>query len=169
MGNQRQSHTSPHFLTPLDTKPPTDQNNGSDFTRSISRDDHTQNMYATIEPRLIALLNNDVPSEPYSTSPSLELPPLHDPNILKASGRPLLLEPDASKRSGKHSPNPQLAPQHAALISSIDEDKNKSNGQQKKARIVADEPWEAHHHSLYEKYWIMILGIRRHHLPGNGT
>jgi hypothetical protein len=61
---------------------------------------------ATIEPRLIALLNNDGVSEPYNTSsyppsPSLELPPLQDPNILKASGRPLILEPDASKRNEK--------------------------------------------------------------------
>ena len=83
-------------------------------------------MYTTIEPRLIALLNNDPPSEPFSTSPSLELPPLHDPNILKASGRPLLLEPDASKRNGKPSSSSQLAPQHPALISTIDEDQTKA-------------------------------------------
>lgn len=90
-------------------------------------------MYTTIEPRLIALLNNDVPSEPHSTSPSLELPPLHDPNILKASGRPLLLEPDTSKRNGKPSSSSQLAPQHPNLISSIDEDESKANESKKKA------------------------------------
>jgi len=69
---------------------------------------------STIEPRLIALLNNDTAYESYPPSPSLELPPLQDPNILKASGRPLLLEPDASKRNGKL--------QHAKLISGIEED-----------------------------------------------
>lgn len=72
----------------------------------------------TIEPRLIALLNNDALSDLYTSystsSPSLELPPLHDPNILKASGRPLLLEPDASKRDGKL--------HHATLSSTVDEE-----------------------------------------------
>ena len=110
--------------------------NEYDFVKSISSHDHPRNMYTTIEPRLIALLNNDIPSEPpFSTSPSLELPPLHDPNILKASGRPLplLLEPDASKRNGKPSPSSQLAPQHPALISNIDEDETKTNESTKKA------------------------------------
>jgi hypothetical protein len=80
-------------------------------------------MYTTIEPRLIALLNTDVTLEPYSTptSRSLELPPLHDPNILKASGCPLLLEPDANTRS-------------SALISSPDEDENKTH--ERKKRLV---------------------------------
>lgn len=88
-------------------------------------------MYTTIEPRLIALLNNEVPSESYSTSPSLELPPLHDPNILKASGRPLLLEPDASKRNGKPSTNTPLKSQHSALIASLDEEESKTNESKK--------------------------------------
>jgi hypothetical protein len=92
-------------------------------------------MYTTIEPRLIALLNNDAPSESYSTSPSLELPPLHDPNILKASGRPLLLEPDASKRNGKPSTNPQLKSSHPTLIASLDEEESKSNETKKKAAV----------------------------------
>ena len=78
-------------------------------------------MNATIEPRLIALLNSDDHSEPY-TPTSLELPPLHDPNILRASGRPLLLEPDASKRNGKPTPNSQLTAKHKALISQIDDE-----------------------------------------------
>jgi len=86
----------------------------------------------TIEPRLIALLNNDALSESYPTSPSLELPPLQDPNILKASGRPLLLEPDASKRNGK--------PQHTNLISPVEEDEgtHKSGDTKKKATNAAD-------------------------------
>ncbi|KAG0650240.1 Meiotically up-regulated [Hyphodiscus hymeniophilus] len=94
-------------------------------------------MYTTIEPRLIALLNTDVTSDPYSiaTSPSLDLPPLHDPNILKASGRPLLLEPDASKRNGKPSTNSQLTSQHPTLVSSLDEDESKINEPEKR---VAD-------------------------------
>jgi hypothetical protein len=94
-------------------------------------------MFTTIEPRLIALLNTDSASEllPSSTSPSLELPPLHDPNILKASGRPLLLEPDASKRNGKPSGNAQLVSQHAALILNIDEEESKT---QKSAKSVGD-------------------------------
>ena len=93
-------------------------------------------MYTTIEPRLIALLNTDVTSESYSnaTSPSLELPPLHDPNILKASGRPLLLEPDASKRNGKLAANSKLASQHSALVSGLDEDENKA--QEPKKTVV---------------------------------
>lgn len=79
---------------------------------------HTMNN--TIEPRLIALLNDS--SELYTTSPSLELPPLHDPNILKASGRPLLLEPDASKRNGKPGSNPQLAANHNSLLIPLDDE-----------------------------------------------
>jgi hypothetical protein len=77
-------------------------------------------MNNTIEPRLIALLNDS--SELYTTSPSLELPPLHDPNILKASGRPLLLEPDASKRNGKPGSNPQLAANHNSLLNPLDDE-----------------------------------------------
>ncbi|KAE8443439.1 hypothetical protein EG329_001836 [Mollisiaceae sp. DMI_Dod_QoI] len=80
-------------------------------------------MNNTIEPRLIALLN-DAPAEPYTTSPSLELPPLQDPNILKASGRPLLLEPDASKRNGKPAANSQLAAKHTSLLNPIDDEEN---------------------------------------------
>jgi hypothetical protein len=88
-------------------------------------------MYATIEPRLIALLN-DEPSESFSAPPSLELPPLHDPNILKASGRPLLLEPDTSKRSSKATSSTQLVPQHTTLISSsTDDDGSHKNNQAK--------------------------------------
>ncbi|KAL3420208.1 MYB DNA-binding domain-containing protein [Phlyctema vagabunda] len=75
--------------------------------------------YATIEPRLIALLNDD-PPESYLPPPSLELPPLQDPNILKASGRPLLLEPDAGHRTNKASSS-QLVPQHSSLIAPLDD------------------------------------------------
>jgi len=57
-------------------------------------------MFTTIEPRLIALLNSERPPPAY-ISPSLDLPPLHDPNILKSSGRPPPLEPDAVKLIGK--------------------------------------------------------------------
>ena len=77
---------------------------------------------STIEPRLIALLNNDVATELDNPSPSLELPPLHDPNILKASGRPLILEPDTSKRNGKPASNPPLTPQHPGLMKSMNGD-----------------------------------------------
>ena len=77
-------------------------------------------MYTTIEPRLIALLN-DEPSESFDVPPSLELPPLHDPNVFKASGRPLLLEPDASNRTTKQPTSSQI-PQHSNLTSSIDDD-----------------------------------------------
>ncbi|KAH8759232.1 hypothetical protein F5882DRAFT_366408 [Hyaloscypha sp. PMI_1271] len=97
-------------------------------------------MNNTIEPRLIALLN-DAPSELYSISPSLELPPLHDPNILKASGRPLLLEPDASKRNGKPSTNLQLAPKHKPLIPPLDDDETTQKGseaKQKHGKSAAD-------------------------------
>lgn len=96
-------------------------------------------MNNTIEPRLIALLN-DAPSESY-ISPSLELPPLHDPNILKASGRPLLLEPDASKRNGKPSTNSQLTPKHKPLIPPLEDDeqiKKGSETKQKHGKSAAD-------------------------------
>jgi len=96
-------------------------------------------MNNTIEPRLIALLN-DEPSES-NISPSLELPPLHDPNILKASGRPLLLEPDTSKRNGKPSSNSQLSPKHKSLIPSLDDDEKILKGgeaKQKPAKTSAD-------------------------------
>jgi hypothetical protein len=59
-------------------------------------------MYATIEPRLIALLNDGPPSEPFVPYPRLDLPPL-DNNILKSSGRPSPLEPNANSRSVKRS------------------------------------------------------------------
>lgn len=75
----------------------------------------------TIEPRLIALLNDAVYGSS-SSSPSLELPPLHDPNILKASGRPLLLEPDASHGNGTQPTNAQLnSNQNSSIISIEDE------------------------------------------------
>lgn len=105
----------------------------ADAVRTIRHDSaRTKTMYTTIEPRLIALLSNDTPSESFTTSPSLELPPLHDPNILKASGRPLLLEPDASKRNGKPTTNSQLVPQHTTPIASIDEDGTHESGESKK-------------------------------------
>ena len=83
----------------------------------------------TIEPRLIALLNSDEPVS-QNTSPSLELPPLHDPNILKASGRPLLLEPDASHSHGSEaqSAGPQLGPKHSSVILPVDDDVKTQNG-----------------------------------------
>ena len=59
-------------------------------------------MYATIEPRLIALLNDGPPSEPFVPYTRLDLPPL-DNNILKSSGRPPPLEPDTNSRSVKRS------------------------------------------------------------------
>lgn len=98
-------------------------------------------MYSsTIEPRLIALLNNDAAPELDHASPSLELPPLHDPNILKASGRPLVLEPDTSKRNGKPTPNPPLTRQHPGLLKSIDRDDNlhRIRGGRKRSTGVPD-------------------------------
>jgi hypothetical protein len=98
-------------------------------------------MYSsTIEPRLIALLNNDAASELDTASPSLELPPLHDPNILKASGRPLVLEPDTSKRNGKPTPNPPLTPQHSGLMKSIngDDSLHRVRGARKRSTGIAD-------------------------------
>lgn len=58
-------------------------------------------MYATIEPRLIALLN-DSSSEPIVSYPRLDLPPL-DHTILRSSGRPAPLEPIASSRNVERS------------------------------------------------------------------
>jgi hypothetical protein len=109
-------------------------------SRAVSHD--RAEMYSsTIEPRLIALLNTDEPSEVYATTTtttsSLELPPLHDPNILKASGRPLLLEPDTSKRNGKLSPSSQLSPQHPGLMSSLDDDEPLQNSAKPKKQAVS--------------------------------
>lgn len=98
-------------------------------------------MYSsTIEPRLIALLNNDAASELSVASPRLELPPLHDPNILKASGRPPALEPDTSKGHGKPTPNPPLSAQHSGLLKSVDGDDNLHlvRGTRKRSTGVAD-------------------------------
>ncbi|KIN07678.1 hypothetical protein OIDMADRAFT_109143, partial [Oidiodendron maius Zn] len=95
---------------------------------------------STIEPRLIALLNNNAATELDAASPSLELPPLHDPNILKASGRPLVLEPDTSKRNGKPTPNAPLAAQHSGLVKSLDSDDNlhRVRGARKRSTGAAD-------------------------------
>lgn len=92
-------------------------------------------MYTTIEPRLIALLNTDVRAVPESTvgAPSLELPPLQDPNILKASGRPLLLEPDARIRNGKPAAGSTLDSQHASVINAVDEEDELRSGADKQA------------------------------------
>lgn len=82
-------------------------------------------MNATIEPRLIALLN-DEPSETYNTT-SLDLPPLSRPSIFTADGRPLLSEPEtkiwnANSASASAS---QLAP--AASKHSLDEGESEYN------------------------------------------
>lgn len=63
-------------------------------------------MYATIQPRLIALLNDDHSDGPGSY-PRFDLPPLQDPNILKASGRPSILEPAASRNDKQPAPGSQ--------------------------------------------------------------
>ncbi|KFY18356.1 hypothetical protein V493_08701 [Pseudogymnoascus sp. VKM F-4281 (FW-2241)] len=63
-------------------------------------------MYATIQPRLIALLNDDHSDSPGSY-PRFDLPPLQDPNILKASGRPSILEPAASRNDKQSAPGSQ--------------------------------------------------------------
>lgn len=101
------------------------------------RNDNPLAMYTTIEPRLIALLN-DGASEPYTPSPSLELPPLHDPNILKASGRPLLLEPDTRNRTNKPNSSSQLVLQHPALISSFDENDNRHENSEARKKSRKD-------------------------------
>lgn len=90
-------------------------------------------MYATIEPRLIALLN-DEPSEAYTASRSLELPPLNRPSIFTADGRPLLLEPDAGTPNGKQTPtaNTQSGLQHAATLTPPIDDGEKERGDPKK-------------------------------------
>ncbi|KAF7913947.1 uncharacterized protein EAF01_000353 [Botrytis porri] len=74
-------------------------------------------MRTTIEPRLMSILNNDA-SEAITNSPSLELPPLHDRNILQTSHRPLILEPNAGTRSGE--PSSQVS-QHSSSIAPIDD------------------------------------------------
>lgn len=66
-------------------------------------------MSTTIEPRLIALLNE--PSTIFDLGEeALDLPPLQDPNILKASGRRSALEPITSTqvRVGVQTPNGHL-------------------------------------------------------------
>lgn len=88
-------------------------------------------MYTTIEPRLIELLNTELPSPSYS-HPSLDLPPLHDPNILKSSGRPPPLEPDASKRSGKFERSLDIDPQLQNLIKGINGEDNEGNNNTKR-------------------------------------
>jgi hypothetical protein len=84
-------------------------------------------MYATIEPRLIALLNDSSP-EPFVQYPrleSLDLPPLEH-NILKVSGRPSPLEPDASIHNKKRSI--LSSQQNAPLDRDVIESTTLSNG-----------------------------------------
>lgn len=54
---------------------------------------------ATIEPRLIALLNDTSIDFAY---PRIDLPPLQNPNVLKAVQRPPPLEPAANTRNTQH-------------------------------------------------------------------
>ncbi|KAF7926606.1 hypothetical protein BELL_0264g00060 [Botrytis elliptica] len=74
-------------------------------------------MRTTIEPHLMSILNNDA-SEAITNSPSLELPPLHDRNILQTSHRPLVLEPNAGTGSGE--PSSQVS-QHSSSIAPLDD------------------------------------------------
>ncbi|TAQ83495.1 hypothetical protein B7494_g8181 [Chlorociboria aeruginascens] len=84
-------------------------------------------MHTSIEPRLISLIHEDTLDS--LIAPPLELPPLHNPNITKASGRPLLLEPDAaSTRTGESPSNSMLAPQHAPLLAADDDRDTRKNG-----------------------------------------
>ncbi|CAG8982948.1 hypothetical protein HYALB_00003526 [Hymenoscyphus albidus] len=104
-------------------------------------------MYATIEPRLIARFNNDETAQRFDDSPStsLELPPLQDPNILKANGRPLLLEPDASTLNGNGKPasnSGSSAQRNSSLTNLIDDGENAHSeggqGSQKTERRTTD-------------------------------
>ncbi|CAG8951848.1 hypothetical protein HYFRA_00005652 [Hymenoscyphus fraxineus] len=104
-------------------------------------------MYATIEPRLIARFNNDETAQRFDDSPStsLELPPLQDPNILKANGRPLLLEPDASTLNGNGKPassSASSAQRNSSLTNLIDDGENAhgegGQGSQKTERRTTD-------------------------------
>ncbi|KAJ8058517.1 hypothetical protein OCU04_012701 [Sclerotinia nivalis] len=76
-------------------------------------------MRTTIEPCLMSFLNNnnDTP-ESLPNSPSIELPPLHDRNILQTSHRPLLLEPNTGTQSGESS---SQASQHSSSVTPIDD------------------------------------------------
>ncbi|KAF7857038.1 uncharacterized protein EAF02_011271 [Botrytis sinoallii] len=74
-------------------------------------------MRTTIEPHLMSILNNDA-SEAITNSPSLELPPLHDRNILQTSHRPLILEHNAGTRSSE--PSSQVS-QHSSSIAPLDD------------------------------------------------
>lgn len=90
----------------------------------------------TIEPHLIALLNDAVPAFP--ASPSLELPPLQNPAILKASDRPLPLEPDTRKPNREPDPSSQLASSHQNLLITNDEDEglNKNDEKSSNSNII---------------------------------
>ncbi|KAI9645318.1 hypothetical protein NHQ30_006054 [Ciborinia camelliae] len=79
----------------------------------------------------MSFLNTNDTSESLTTPPSLELPPLHDRNILQTSHRPLLLEPNTATRSGELSSSTASSSQvsqqqqHPASIAPIDD--NDSN------------------------------------------
>ncbi|KAF7867192.1 hypothetical protein EAF04_005275 [Stromatinia cepivora] len=90
-------------------------------------------MRTTIEPRLMSFLNdnNDTP-ESLPNSPSLELPPLHDRNILQTSHRPLLLEPNTSTRSGESS---SQVSQHSSSGAPIDDSETNHRDAEEVLRI----------------------------------
>ncbi|TVY73509.1 Telobox protein [Lachnellula suecica] len=96
--------------------------------------------YGTIEPRLIALLN-DEPSETYATSPSLELPPLNRPSILNSNGRPrpLLLEPASTRNSNSaQTSSAPLGSQHPATLKSTDEEETGYSEGKQQSEKAAD-------------------------------
>ncbi|KAB8290507.1 hypothetical protein EYC80_010937 [Monilinia laxa] len=87
-------------------------------------------MRTTIEPRLMSFLNNDTSESLTNSPPSLELPPLHDRNILQPSHRPLLLEPNTitntnnntGTQSGESSSSSSSqVSQHSSSIALIDD------------------------------------------------
>lgn len=89
-------------------------------------------MRKTIEPRLMSFLNSDT-SESLTTPPSLELPPLHDRNILQTSShRPLLLEPNTGTRSGE--PSSQVS-QHSSSIAPTDDNETNHRDAEEALRL----------------------------------
>ncbi|RAL67804.1 hypothetical protein DID88_008531 [Monilinia fructigena] len=92
-------------------------------------------MRTTIEPRLMSFLNNDTSESLTNSPPSLELPPLHDRNILQPSHRPLLLEPNtititntnnntgtqSGESSSSSSSSSSQVSQHSSSIALVDD------------------------------------------------
>ncbi|QSZ31062.1 hypothetical protein DSL72_000623 [Monilinia vaccinii-corymbosi] len=92
-------------------------------------------MRTTIEPRLMSFLNNDASESLTTSPPSLELPPLHDRNILQPSHRPLLLEPNTNTGTPSGESSSSQVSQLPSSIAPIDDNEANYRDAEEVSRI----------------------------------